>query len=76
MYFILSKVFTDEDGGLSAHTGDNPIAKARGLPPYTGGQPPGITIKTKSCRCGPLVDSYSRPLLCHMVLVGNSFRLL
>ena len=43
-YFILSKVHTDESGikylhhGLSACTGDNPLAKNRGLSPRTGGQ--------------------------------------
>ena len=42
--FILSKVYTDEGGvkylypDLSACTGDNPLAKARGLSPRTGGQ--------------------------------------
>ena len=43
-YFILSKIYADEGGikllyhGLSACTGDNPLAKARGLYPRTGGQ--------------------------------------
>ena len=43
-YFILSKVYIDEGGikhlyhGLSACTEDNPLAKARGLSPRTGGQ--------------------------------------
>ena len=42
--FILIKVYTDENGmkylyhGLSTCTGDNPLAKARGLSPRTGGQ--------------------------------------
>ena len=34
-YFILSKVYTDV---LSTCMGDNPLAKARGLSPCTGGQ--------------------------------------
>ena len=43
-YVVLSKVYTNEGGvkllnrGLSACTGDNPLAKARGLSPRTGGQ--------------------------------------
>ena len=43
-YFILSKVYTDESGikylycSLSACTGDNPLAKARGLSPRKSGQ--------------------------------------
>ena len=43
-YFLMSKVHTDEsfieyfNHGLSAYTGDNPLAKACGLSPRTGGQ--------------------------------------
>ena len=43
-YFIMNKVYTDEGGmkyiyhGLSSGTGDNPLAKACGLYPRTGGQ--------------------------------------
>ena len=44
-YYILTKVYTDTEGGikylyhgLSACTGNNPLAKARGLSPRTGGQ--------------------------------------
>ena len=43
-YFMLSKVYTDEGStiklyhGLSACTGDNPLAKARVLSPRTGRQ--------------------------------------
>ena len=41
---MLNKVYTDEGGikwlyhGLSACTEDNPLAKARGSSPRTGGQ--------------------------------------
>ena len=43
-YFILSKVYSNEGGikqlyhGLSICIGDNPLAKACGLSPFTGGQ--------------------------------------
>ena len=43
-YFMPRKVFSDEGGikllkhGLSACTGDNPLAKARRLSPRTDGQ--------------------------------------
>ena len=43
-YFVLSKIYFDEGvvkylyDGFSACTGGNPLAKARGLSPRTGGQ--------------------------------------
>ena len=59
-YFILSKVYIDEGGGgaegggiklyygLSACTGDNSLAKARGLSPRTGGQTKRVEYRSYS----------------------------
>ena len=66
-YFILSKVYTDENDikclnhGLFARTVDNPLAKARGLPPCTGKQTMVYLLRTaRPCKRNILLLSLSK----------------
>ena len=59
IYFAMGKVCTDKGSikqlyhGLSACTGDNPLAKARGLSPRTGGQTMGDNPLAKARGLSP-----------------------